>query len=92
VRLASVPTSVSRLSRESGILDVSQIYGPSWPVTEIDLLSFSIYVDDYFCCSSDVVYVLSLSASFKLYPVQFLKLTPSVSLQNCHYYAGKRNC
>jgi hypothetical protein len=31
-------TAVSRLSKKCGSLDVPQLYGPPWPVTEIGLL------------------------------------------------------
>jgi hypothetical protein len=37
----NLPPPVSRLSRQYGILNISQPYRPPWPVTRLALLSFA---------------------------------------------------
>jgi hypothetical protein len=43
---------VSRLSRKCGNLNISQPYGPPWPVTGIPLLYFTLLL---LCCTAGIL-------------------------------------
>jgi hypothetical protein len=47
VGLTNLPPSMSRLSTQCGIINISQPYRPSRPVTGIALLTFYIYVETH---------------------------------------------
>jgi hypothetical protein len=61
LRLTTLPESVSMLSRKCEILDVSQSYRPSLPVTEIDL-HYVIYFVIKVVFSKKCLYKLSIVA------------------------------
>jgi hypothetical protein len=70
IRLTASPPSMSQLSRKCGSLNVSQPYGPSWPVTGIALPFLFYYrLDIRSLEPMSISYVAVLLCSFNYFSV-----------------------
>jgi hypothetical protein len=73
--LTALPPSVSRLSRQCGILNISQAYRPSRPVTGT---AFTFFIAGIASCN------LHISQKVCIYPASSM----SVPANKVHFYIG----